>query len=304
VGIVLGGGAALLVSSFNEEAFGLRAMAVIFGVFSAVSLLIAARSVRGVEKRATEAPIKRLSFALYTSLIREKYVSILLIFKFLGAVATGCLMAAIPYFAKHVLADVGASTFGVGIYTVVSAVFIPFWYKRTQRTDKRHLLLIANSLGAVVLLSTAMLVKPGGTGLFFLGCGLLGAIMSAYLIIPYSLVPDLVDYYRHKTGLHHESVYFGVWSTVHQLGIAASGVVLGTVLSFAGYDSSLEVQSGPALLAVRLSFGLIPGVFLVLAAVVLQKYGITRQVYQQVRSELEGGTAPVPEGLSPAGGPA
>jgi sugar (glycoside-pentoside-hexuronide) transporter len=287
-GIIMGGGAALFISSFTNEALGLRVMAVAFGAFTAISLLIAARSVKGVEfATVTKEPAARLNLANYLVLFKEKNTLILLIFKFLGAIATGCLMASIPYFARYVLSDTQSSTYGVAIYTISSALLIPIWYKLTHHFDKRRLLLFANSFGAIILLGSGLLVNAGDSLLFFLGCGLLGIVTSAYLLIPYSLVPDLVDYYKSKTGEKREAVYFGLWMTTHQIGIAFSGLLLGFFLGLYGYDGNLDVQTGSALLAIRLAFGLIPGVFLVLAALVLQKYGITRVVYQDIRHNLE-----------------
>jgi len=52
LGIVLGGGAALFISSFSDETLGLRIMATGFGIFTALSLLIAAQCKRfGVHHR-------------------------------------------------------------------------------------------------------------------------------------------------------------------------------------------------------------------------------------------------------------
>jgi len=229
----------------------------------------------------------RINLTNYLALFRERHTLILLIFKFLGAIATGCLISSVPYFAKYILSDTGSSTYGVAIYTVSSAILIPVWYKLTHHFDKRRLLLIANCFGALVLLGVGLLVNKGDSILFFLGCGLLGIIMSAYLLIPYSLVPDLVDYYRNKIGDQHEAVYFGLWMTAHQIGIAVAGLLLGTFLGLYGYDGNSDIQTSSAILAIRLAFGLIPGVFLVLAALVLQKYGITRLVYQKVQNELD-----------------
>jgi GPH family glycoside/pentoside/hexuronide:cation symporter len=288
VGIILGGASALLISSFTDETLGLRTMAIGFGIFTALSLLIAARSVKGVEendKKSQDTVPAR--FKQYITIARSRHFLILLIFKFLGAIATGCLMASIPYFARHILVDVGSSTYGLAIYTITSALLIPVWYKLTNRFDKRRLLLIANSLGAIILLAMGIFINDSSAYLFFIGCGLLGIIMSSYLLIPYSLVPDVVDFYRHETGERHESVYFGLWMTVHQLGIAVAGFILGAFLNLLGYAGNAEVQTGSALVAVRLAFGLIPGLFLVFAAIVLQKYGITRAIYQKIQAELK-----------------
>jgi GPH family glycoside/pentoside/hexuronide:cation symporter len=288
VGTILGGAAALLLSSFSDEVFGLRVIAISFGSFTLLSLLIASRSTKGLEDSAgTDAAIVAPGVAPYLALLKERNLLILLMLKFLGAMGTGILTAALPYFAEHILGDEGNSTIGLAIYVGVSATAIPLWNKLSHRFDKRRLLLAGNSLAAVILLSIGLLAGEDNTIAFFLGCALLGLATSAYLLIPYSLVPDLVDFYEYKTKERHESVFFGLWITVHQMGIAFAGLVLGFFLGTAGYRGDLAVQTGSALLAVRLAFGLIPGLFLTAAALVLQKYQITREVYQEARAALE-----------------
>ena len=96
-----------------------------------------------------------------------------------------------------------------------------------------------------------------------------------------------MDYYEHRTGERHESVFFGLWITVHQLGISFAGLILGAALDLFVYRGDMAVQTDSALLAVRFAFGIIPGLFFFLTALVLQRYQVTRQVYQQLRSELE-----------------
>lgn len=287
IGTILGGAAALLLSSFTDEVFGLRVIAITFGLFTLISLLIASYSTRGLEDKAsTDSAIVDIGLAQYLALLKERNLLILLSLKLLGAIGTGTLTAALPYFAEHILGDEGNSTIGLAIYVCVSATTIPVWNKLSHRFDKRRLLLGANSLAAVILLSIGMLAGEDYAIAFYFGCALLGMATSAYLLIPYSLVPDLVDFYEHKTGERHESIFFGLWITVHQLGIAFAGLILGAFLATTGYRGDSVAQTSSALLAVRLAFGLIPGLFLVAAALVLQRYQITREVYQEVRAEL------------------
>jgi GPH family glycoside/pentoside/hexuronide:cation symporter len=300
IGTILGGASALLLSSFSNEVFGLRVIAIAFGSFTLLSLLIASRSTRGVEDKAgADSAIVKIGLAQYLALLKERNLRILLTLKFLGAIGTGTLTAALPYFAEYILGDKGSSTIGLAIYVVVSATAIPLWNKLSHRFDKRRLLLAGNSLAAVILLSIGLLAGEDNTIAFFLGCGLLGLATSAYLLIPYSLVPDLVDFYEYKTTERHESVFFGLWITVHQLGIAFAGLVLGFFLGTAGYRGGAVVQTDSALLAVRLAFGLIPGLFLTAAALVLQKYQITREVYQKARAALGQRGGQEPAAVSP-----
>jgi glycoside/pentoside/hexuronide:cation symporter, GPH family len=286
VAIIMGGGVALLLSSFTDQLLGLRLVAVGFGLFTMVSLLIAAASVKGLEEKQAGEKIVPYRAAHYLKLFQERNLRLLLALKFYGAIATGCLTASFPYYAAHVLGNKGLSTLGVASYTIFAAVSIPFWTRLTKKHDKRKLLLIANVLVAVILLWLGLVAQQVSQVLFLAGCALMGTVFAAYLFIPYSFVPDLVEFYEHKTGERHESVFFGLWITVHQLGIAVAGLVLGLGLQFMGYDGSLAVQTPQGILAVRVAFGILPGLFLILAAVTMNKYEITRTVFEQIKLEL------------------
>ena len=161
-GTILGGGAAMLLSSFSDEVFGLRTITIGFGLFTLISLLIAARSVRDVEDAAsTRAAIIEFSIPRYLQVVKEPNVLVLLALKFLGAIATGSLSAALPYFAEHILGDPGQSTKGLAIYVALSALVLPVWSKLTQRFDKRRLLLAGNVATALVLLAVGLFVGEG-----------------------------------------------------------------------------------------------------------------------------------------------
>lgn len=287
VGTILGGGAALLLSSFTDAVVGLRIITTGFAIITLFALLIAGNSVRGVEDNPdADDEIVPFDVRHYVTLVKDKNVTILLALKFLGAIGTGVLVAVLPYFAKHILGDPAKSTIGLAIYTIVSALAIPVWNRLTHHHDKRALLLFGNIASAIVLVAISVFVQAGQSIAFYVGCFLLGLVMSAYLLIPYSLVPDLVEYYEYKTGERHESIFFGLWITVHQLGISGAGLMLGLTLGAFGYEGTAAVQSDSALLAVRIALGIIPGLFLVLAALILQRYEVTRALYQSIREQM------------------
>jgi len=313
IGTIFGGTVALFISNFQNEVLGLRLMAISFGVFTAISLIVAALSTKGVEdlieskslgifseiteeyvedelgkvetdkkEKQQDHRIADYSIKQYIVILKEKNVLILLGMKFFGAIGTGCLTAALPYFAEHILGDESISTIGLAIYIAVSALMIPLWNLFSKKFDKRRLLLIGIILVAIVLIPTGFVIGEGSTILFYVCCGLLGISMSSYLLIPYSLVPDLVNFYEHKTGERHESIFFGLWMTFHQIGLAVAGLILGGILKAFSYDAELPVQPDSAKLGIRFSFGLLPSVFLIIAIVILQFYGISKSVFQQL----------------------
>ena len=285
-GTITGGGIALLVSDEDGVASALQGISIGFGIFCALAILVAAASIKGLEAR-NDADISRVPFRRYVALAREPNVSTLLWFKLLGAVATGVLTASLPFFAEHVVGSTGLASISLAIYTIVAAVLVPMVNRLTHRVDKRHLLLAANILAALLLLIIGLLVGTDSTVLFLIGSALLGAAMSAYLLIPGSLVPDLVDWYEYEHEERHESVFFGLWMTIHQIGLGVAGFTLGLLLQLFGYDGSADVQTESGVLGVRLAFGVLPGLFLVAAAVVLLRYQISRDRFEEARRSLE-----------------
>jgi GPH family glycoside/pentoside/hexuronide:cation symporter len=177
---------------------------------------------------------------------------------------------------------------------VFGAALVPVWVRLTRRYDKRHLVLVSNGLVALTLLGIAGLTTSGSSRVFLGGSALLGVMMAAHLVIPPSLVPDLVDWYEYRSGERHESVFFGLWMTVHQLGLGVAGFVLGLVLQWSGYVAGADTQPPGAVLGVRLAFGLVPAVFLVAAGLALLRYRITRESLgrAQAANAAQGTAAP------------
>jgi GPH family glycoside/pentoside/hexuronide:cation symporter len=204
----------------------------------------------------------------------------------ISAIGTACIIAALPYFAEYILGDEGFSTIGLAIYVATAALSIPIWNILTKKYDKRKLILIGCCVFAAILVPIAFVITVDLAIYFYLGCGILGIFMGSYLLIAYSLIPDMVDYYEHTKGERHESIFFGVWNTSHQIGAALAGLILGSLLKAFKYDANLINQPESALLGIRIVFGVVPGVFLIIAMIILQFYGITKQVYtKMVESE-------------------
>lgn len=284
VGTIFGGVIALLISSFNDQLIGLRVVGAVFGFIAALAIYAVVISSRGVEQREREREISEVQLQQYYTLVRDKQVLILLSLKFIGAIGTGILSATIPYYAKYILGNESYSTYGLAIYILVGAFSIPIWSKLATKWDKRMLLLVGNLLVALVLAGIAFFVVD--LTMFFVGTALLGIAMASYLFIPYSFIPDLVEYYQVEYGERHESIFFGLWMSSHQLGIAFAGLILGIFFELFGYDGKALAQTDYALLAIKISFGLLPGVFLILAAVIIQYYSITKETYYKLQEQL------------------
>ncbi len=275
VGAVLGGGLAIAVSSQVNVEVSLRMMAVFLGVVIIATTLLASRAVAPYSGRdtleITPVPIRR-----YVRMLTEHSVATLMGYKVLSAVGTGVLTAALPFFADTVVGSAATATYALAAYTVTGAAMVPVWERRSHTIDKRHLMLVSSGIAAALLVLIGFVATAGSTLVFVAGAAMLGAAMSAYLVIPPSLVPDLVDWYQHERGERHESVFFGLWMSAHQIGVGIAGFVLGVCLSLFGYVGDADAQTTSAVLGVRVAFAVLPAVFLVASALFLQRYAATR----------------------------
>ena len=281
VGAVLGGGLAIAVSSQVHVEVSLRLMAVFLGVVIIGTTLLAARAVAPYSERDTVV-IAPVPVGRYVRMLTERSVATLMGYKVLSAVATGVLTAALPFFADTVVGSGATATYALAAYTVMGAAMVPVWAGRSRSIDKRHLMLVSSSLATVLLVLIGFVATAGSTLVFVVGAALLGAAMSAYLVIPASLVPDLVDWYQHERGERHESVFFGLWMSAHQIGVGIAGFVLGVCLSLFGYVGDADAQTAGAVLGVRIAFAVLPAVFLMASALFLQRYAATRAALASV----------------------
>ncbi|MBN1499480.1 MAG: MFS transporter [Spirochaetes bacterium] len=280
---ITGGMVAFAISSESNEAIALKYLVIVFAIFTFFSLLIAAASTKGYENSEHNKPVVEVKLKEYLKILTENNTLILMIFKLFGAAATGCLSASLPYFAQYILGDKGISSKGLAIYVISSALFIYIWNKASYRFNKKNLILLSNIFVFLILFIIGFFVETNVL-YFYSGCFFLGIFMSSYLILPYSLVPDLVDYCRYKTGVHHESIFFGVWISTHQLGLAISGIMIGVVLKLSQISSqgSEIIKYNP--LGIKILFGLIPGILLLTGSLILQLYKINRNTIEEINN--------------------
>lgn len=284
VGTILGGISALIVSSFLNLSIGLVGMGSLFGGITILLLLVTARSVKGIEEKKVE---KKMSFREHLTPLKDRDFLVLIVMYFFGGIATTTLTASFLYFTKHVMGNASLGTFGLVVFVISSAIGIPIWLKASRIFEKKRVLLISTLMSAILLFITATTLHEGDVIPFFLLVALVGIYMSAYLILPYSLVPDIIDRAYSRTGRRQDSLFYGVWVFTHKIGLTLAPLIMGVVMGVLGYDGTLEEQAVSGLLAIRITFGVIPAIFLILTGSVVQLYSITRKQYDEIRREIE-----------------
>ncbi|MCB8945897.1 MAG: MFS transporter [Ardenticatenaceae bacterium] len=169
-------------------------------------------------------------------------------------------------------------------------LFLLVWTKVSERIGKRHVYFIGVSLWIVVEL-VLYFVQPGQMTLLIILAILAGVGASVAYLIPWSMLPDVVDVDELNTGLRREGVYYGFFVFLQKLGISLGLAIANVVFEWAGYinavpGEAIPVQPDSVQLALRLFVSFVPAVILLLSFPIVYKYPITRERHAEIQAEL------------------
>lgn len=166
----------------------------------------------------------------------------------------------------------------------VAALCLPLWVRISARIGKKNAYIAGLGYLAAVLLA-AIFLPPGRPGLVYLLAVAAGVGISAAHVIPYSIIPDAVEYDELHSGRNREGVYFGLVTFLQQLASSGALFLVGLTLELSGYVPN-AVQSARALWGIRLLLGAAPALLLLLGILAMVSYPITRDAHAGIVAEL------------------
>lgn len=102
-------------------------------------------------------------------------------------------------------------------------------------------------------------------------------------LVPYALLPEIIDRDELKTGCRREGIYYGIFVFLQKVGISIGLAVGSILLGLVGYSG--EVEAGNAnfgiLLVLRLLTGLFPSILFVLAVIPMFIYPFGKKGYER-----------------------
>jgi GPH family glycoside/pentoside/hexuronide:cation symporter len=272
--------APLLVQYFGKGRFAYSVTATLMAGLSLAAMLLCV--VATGKARATERSIVRVPLREQLRLaLGNKPFAQLLLAKLLLLLAMSSSTTSMFYFATHVLhRDLSTvAQFGL-LQTVGMLLSLPLWVRAAKRWSKHHLFMFCCGLNAVLLLSWLLATPVEPTPLLLLRSFIIGCTSGGALLMGQSLLPDTMEYDFRRTGMRREGAFSGAYSMVEKAGFAVGPLIIGLLLSHAGYGASgTGVQAeGATAYAVYMGVAVIPGVASALAVLVFRGYGLTERM--------------------------
>lgn len=195
---------------------------------------------------------------------RYFYISVYIFFAFYIANGTSGIMV---YYARDVFgnADLMGLLSIAGMLPIM--LFSPFCPALFKRFGKRNTMLVGMIIAAAA--SALILVNPKNL-ILYLTLSLIKSTGSAPLMSAmYTMAGDIVDYTQWKHGVQTEGIATSVNSIGMKLGTGFGSAILGWMLAWGKYDSTLSVQPDSAITAMIIVSVAIPVIIYATAALVL-----------------------------------
>jgi glucuronide carrier protein len=209
-------------------------------------------------------------------------------FYLIGLFAVG---GASAFYAQYVMRDIKWLAPITLVNSGISIVAAPFIPKLVDRYGKKALFQWCGLF--TVVGGLALFFTPTGAvapALIFLGVKGIGAALINTVM--FGLEADTVEYGEWRSGQRSEGATYAVFSFTRKITQSIGGALGAAALSVGGYLSATKAVPNPiqpesAVLAIRVSMGLIPAAAAIIAMVIFWKYPLTDQRFREIRNETE-----------------
>jgi GPH family glycoside/pentoside/hexuronide:cation symporter len=255
----------------------------VFGVVAMTTTLITTFSVKEQPELAGEPsklpPIK----AVFTSFKNRPFIILMLAF-ILSSFSFTVLTALVPYFITYQLNMGSQVPFVLLVMLLMIGIFLIPAKIVSDKINKGPSYALGLFIASLTVM-TSFFFPHAPTPLIYVVAAVAGIGFSAQWVFPWSMLPDVVEYDEKMTGERREGIYYGLWAFLTKFTSALGVAVSGWALGLFGYVPNVE-QTVHALFGIRLFFGIVPAIVILISLPFLIWYPITRKNHAELVREL------------------
>ncbi|HEY71231.1 MAG TPA: MFS transporter [Anaerolineae bacterium] len=276
----------IIIGSFDpEHAVRVRLMAIIFAILSVLPLWIAFAGTREREefmhlkqpslRKGLTAAFENRPFLFGTGLFLLTWV------------AVDILQTSLSYFIIYVVGREPDMPIIMGTIFVTAIFTLPLWESLSRRWGKTKAYIGGIAFWAVVQLLLITLNTSTGLILLLSMSVLAGIGVGAAHVLPWSIIPDAIEWGEWKTGERNEGMFYSLITLAKKITASIAVPIVGVVLEITGYNSALPSQPVRAITGIRILTGPIPAALLVGGIIFAIVYPLDRDQFAQIRKELK-----------------
>jgi glycoside/pentoside/hexuronide:cation symporter, GPH family len=198
----------------------------------------------------------------------------------------------IPYFVTSYmrLGDGDVSKVVLAVQgTALAMLFV--WSTVSQRIGKKATYFMGMTIW-IIAQSGLFFLQPNQVGWMYLLAILSGMGVSTAYLIPWSMLPDVVELDELQTGQRREGIFYSFMVFVQKICLGIAVALALEILGRVGYIKPTELIANPVQpdavkSAIQFFIGPIPTLFLVMGVILTYFYPITREVHAELLLRLQ-----------------
>jgi GPH family glycoside/pentoside/hexuronide:cation symporter len=169
-------------------------------------------------------------------------------------------------------------------------VMLFVWVQVSKRYEKKVVYTMGITLWIIAQMGL-MLLQPGQVVLMYALAVLAGMGVSVAYLIPWSMLPDVIELDELRTGERREGIFSGFMVLLQKMGLGVALFLVGQALGLAGFIESVPGEAPPqqpesALFAIRSAIGILPMLSLIAGLILAYFYPLSRDVHKQICLDL------------------
>ncbi|MBD2136911.1 MFS transporter [Anabaena sp. FACHB-1237] len=196
----------------------------------------------------------------------------------------------IPYFVVYCMNMKNADVPTVMIAVQATAlIMLFFWSNLSKKVGKKTVYFLGMSLW-IIAAGGLFFLQPHQITLMYIMAIMAGFGVSTAYLIPWSMIPDVIELDELQTGQRREGIFYGFMVLLQKFGLALGLFLVGNALQTSGFKESIGgvniIQPDSALFAIRVAVGPIPTICLILGLILTYFYPITREMHAEIMLQL------------------
>jgi GPH family glycoside/pentoside/hexuronide:cation symporter len=163
---------------------------------------------------------------------------------------------------------------------------LPFWNWLSGRWDKR-VAYMSGMLFLGLVMTTIIFIPPGwGLTPVLVIAALAGVGFGAVQVLPWSMLPDAIEWDELSTGNRHEGMFYSLVTLFRKMASSLTIPLTLLVLGWTGYVANAAEQPAAAMTGIRVMMGPLPALLLLVGVVFAWFYPLNRKRFEALRAEL------------------
>lgn len=290
VGYILGAAITTILAGVFQNAFhwttkgSWSALGATFGAVAAITVLTTALTVKE-RKRAELVPSAMPPLKSVMQTFKNKPFMQLMAAQFMSSFSFTLLTTLLPYFLIYQMNMEAQLPIVMMLLLVFIGIFLFPWKAISDKISKGVSYAIGLFIASLAVIAT-FFYPHAPSPLIYVTAIVAGIGFSGQWVFPWSMIPDVVEYDQLHTGERCEGIYYGMWAFLGKFTGALGIAVSGWALKLFGYVANVQ-QTPQALLGIRLFFGPVPAIVLILSLPLLIWYPITRASHAKLLADIK-----------------